>query len=136
MTQNVKGSPGRGKLTKDDIKDIREQYRFGTMNQYQLATKYKVDQSTISGIVNNRYYKDINYNEDLALNNRLKAIEAENGRLKKGLESLKKHTKYIEEQVKDLQEWKIEAEKCIDSQQQVIGQHENRIKILEDQING
>jgi len=136
MTQNVKGNPGRGKLTKDDIKDIREQYRFGTMNQYQLATKYKVDQSTISGIVNNRYYKDINYNEDLALNNRLKAIEAENGRLKKGLESLKKHTKYIEEQVKDLQEWKIEAEKCIDSQQQVIGQHENRIKILEDQING
>jgi cell division protein FtsB len=106
MTQNVKGSPGRGKLTKDDIKDIREQYRFGTMNQYQLATKYKVDQSTISGIVNNRYYKDINYNEDLALNNRLKAIEAENGRLKKGLESLKKHTKYIEEQVKDLQEWR------------------------------
>lgn len=42
------------KLTENDVLDIRCYYIEGIFNQKQLSTKYKVSQSCISNIVNNK----------------------------------------------------------------------------------
>ena len=53
-----KAGKGRRKLTHWQVKEIRELYAAKVYNQPQLARKYNIARSSISEIVNNKYYKD------------------------------------------------------------------------------
>lgn len=48
------------KLSEDDISKIREWYRIGFKNQYELANIFRVKQNTIFYIVSNRTWTHVN----------------------------------------------------------------------------
>src|SRR5574338_1036545 len=57
----LKGSNhARARFTKKQVEDIKKSYFSGEMDQYQLAAKYKVLQSYISYIINQKTYTPLN----------------------------------------------------------------------------
>lgn len=48
---------GMSKLSEDDILQIRDLYKTGTLGQYELADLFGVNQGAISRIVNHKSYK-------------------------------------------------------------------------------
>jgi group I intron endonuclease len=50
---------GGAKLTKEQVKSIREEYKKGGIFQKDLAIKYNVNRMTILRIVNNKYWKEL-----------------------------------------------------------------------------
>jgi len=63
--RNSKGRAAKGethgsaKLTEEQVVTIRKEYAEGCCTQAVLATKYKVTNSVISGIINRRYWKHV-----------------------------------------------------------------------------
>jgi len=49
---------GQAKLTCEKVIEIREAYSNGGLTQRQLAEKYRVSQSVINGIVNNKTWRN------------------------------------------------------------------------------
>lgn len=48
---------GNSKLSRSEVLDIRESYKSGLLNQYQLAELYDVSQATIGAIVRNKTWR-------------------------------------------------------------------------------
>ena len=57
MEEVVKRGRSARKLTFEQAEEIRKLYYSDTLNQYELARKYNVSQSTIFSILTRRNYK-------------------------------------------------------------------------------
>ena len=59
-SRNARGETnGQSKLKESEVSDIRAEYRDGGITQYDLAAYYKVDQSQISYVINNKTWKHL-----------------------------------------------------------------------------
>ena len=57
MKEAIKRGRSARKLTFEQAEEIRKLYYSDTLNQYELARKYNVSQSTIFSILTRRNYK-------------------------------------------------------------------------------
>jgi hypothetical protein len=58
--RNIKGeNHGKSKLTENQVKKIRIDYKNKKFNQYELSKIFNIDPSTISDIVNNKRWNHI-----------------------------------------------------------------------------
>jgi DNA invertase Pin-like site-specific DNA recombinase len=57
--KNVGINNAKAKLTEDDVKQIRKLSVIGNLYQWEIATKYKISDTTVSLIVNRKLWKHI-----------------------------------------------------------------------------